>query len=184
MTCIAGLVDGSDIWIGGDSACVNGWNLTVCRDPKVFQRGEFLFGATSSFRMMQLIQYSLKIVPQKARQSMDAYLRTVFVDALRECLSGGGYATKKNEVETAGTFLVGYRGRLFRVDSDYQVLESRDAYNAVGCGSNYALGALHATKGAQAKSRILTALRAAERMSAGVRGPFTVRVLRRSATET
>ncbi len=174
MTCIAGLVDGRNVWIGGDSAGVAGLSLTVRRDPKVFRRGEFLFGATSSFRMIQLIQYSLDAPPQKTRQSVDAYLRTVFIDALRKCLSEGGYARKKDEAETAGTFLMGYRGRLFRVGNDYQVGEARDQYSAVGCGSDYALGSLYSTKGLP-KGRILTALRAAEHMSAGVRGPFVVR---------
>lgn len=176
MTCIAGLVDGRNVWIGGDSAGVSGLSLTVRRDPKVFRRGEFLFGATSSFRMIQLIQYSLDVPQKKMRQSADAYLRTVFVDALRKCLSEGGYAKKKDDVETAGTFLMGYSGRLFEIDDDYQVGETRDQYNAVGCGRDYALGSLYSTKGSP-KGRILTALRAAERMSTGVRGPFLVRKL-------
>jgi len=38
--------------------------------------------------------------------------------------------------EAGGTFLVGYRGRLFRVDSDYQVGESVNNYCAVGCGAD------------------------------------------------
>ena len=176
MTCIVGLVDGRNVWIGGDSAGVAGRSLTVRRDPKVFRRGDFLFGATSSFRMIQLIQYSLDVPQKKTRQCVDAYLRTVFINALRKCLSEGGYAIKKDGAETAGTFLMGYRSRLFEVDSDYQVGESHDPYSAVGCGSDYALGSLYSTKGAP-RGRMLTALRAAENMSTGVRGPFLVRTL-------
>lgn len=176
LTCIAGLVDGRDVWIGGDSAGVAGGELTVRRDAKVFRRGEFLFGATSSFRMMQLIQYSLEVPSQSGKQSVDAYLRTTFVDALRECLSKGGFARTKDGAELGGTFLMGYRGRLFKVGPDYQVGESRDPYDAAGCGSSCALGALFASKG-KPRERILTSLRAAERMHANVRGPFVVRTL-------
>ena len=81
----------------------------------------------------------------------------------------------KNEVETGGVWLVGYRGRLFYVGDDYQVGEYACGFGAVGCGEGYALGALFALhNGGKPKKRIMIALRAAEYFSAGVRGPFRV----------
>ena len=54
------------------------------------------------------------------------------------------------------------------------VAEAADGYAAVGCGDRLALGALFATAGTGLKPRrrVLRALAAAERFSAGVRGPF------------
>jgi hypothetical protein len=61
------------------------------------------------------------------------------------------------------------------VFSDYQVAESVLDYEAVGCGTDIAMGSLHATgehTTMYAVQRIKAALEAAEEFSAGVRGPF------------
>ena len=174
MTCIAALVHKGTVYMGGDSAGVGSWSLTVRADEKVFKRGPFLMGFTTSFRMGQLLRYSLDAPKQKDGQDTYAFMVTDFIDAVRKCLKDGGYAKKDNEVESGGTFLVGYRGRIFKVDSDYQVGEAADGFDAAGCGCEIASGALYATSRQAPRRRIETALAAAERLCAGVRGPFTV----------
>lgn len=175
MTAIAGFVQDGHVWIGGDSAGVGGhYSLTLRADQKVFRNGEFLFGFTSSFRMGQLLRYSLTPPKQKEEQDVFSFMVNDFTNAVRECLKAGGYATKKEEVETGGIFLVGYRGRLFRVDSDYQVGESLDGYDACGCGEAVLQGALFAARDVKDELRMRIALEAAEHHSAGVRGPFHV----------
>jgi hypothetical protein len=49
MTAIVGITDGSTVFIGGDSAGSNSYNLTVRKDTKVFRAGEFVIGFTTSF---------------------------------------------------------------------------------------------------------------------------------------
>jgi ATP-dependent protease HslVU (ClpYQ) peptidase subunit len=172
MTAIVGLVHRRTVYIGGDSAGASGWSLTVRADSKVFHNGGYLFGFTTSFRMGQLIRYALK--PPKPAGELERFMATKFIDALRDCLKDGGWARKEAEREEGGTFLVGIKGRLFTVHEDYQVAEAADGYAAVGCGDEIALGALFATAGTRMppERRVETALRAAERFSAGVRGPF------------
>lgn len=58
--------------------------------------------------------------------------------------------------------------------SDYQVGEARDGFDAVGCGSEAARGALFATRNLKPEARVRLSLRAAERCNAGVQGPFLV----------
>jgi ATP-dependent protease HslVU (ClpYQ) peptidase subunit len=89
-------------------------------------------------------------------------------------LKKGGFAKKESEVETGGVFLVGYAGRLFKIEGDYQVAETSDGYFACGCGESYALGALYATKKLKPRDRIRIALQAAESHSSGVRAPFHI----------
>lgn len=186
MTCIAGLVgDDGKVYIGGDSAGVSGWSITPRADAKVFKRGEWAFGFTSSFRMGQLIRYSLELPkpPHRARD-LDRWLATTFVDALRHTLREGGLAEIKYEVETGGTFLMGLRGRLFVVDGDYQVGESRLGFAAVGCGRDEARGALYAlgkvsgTRGLCApihpRKQVRMALEATAAQNGGVCAPFVV----------
>jgi ATP-dependent protease HslVU (ClpYQ) peptidase subunit len=172
MTCIAGVVDGGTVWIGGDSAGVGGYDLTVRSDQKVFRNGPMIFGFTSSFRMGQLLRWALTVPDHDPRVEPEKYMTTVFVDAVRECLKARGFAKCENQVETGGTFLVGYKGQLFHVDDDYQVGIPADGFYAVGCGGDIARGALFATDHLPGDERIRKALAAAERCSAGVRGPF------------
>lgn len=174
MTCIVGIVHKGAVYLGGDSAGVGGLFLHVREDRKVFEKDGFVFGFTSSFRMGQLLQHSFVAPPARPSDEPFAYMCTAFVDAVRACLKAGGYAKKDSEVESGGTFLVGYAGRLFRVESDYQVAETVDGYDAVGCGAEVALGSLFTSKSASPAKRIETALEAAHNFSAGVRPPFHV----------
>jgi ATP-dependent protease HslVU (ClpYQ) peptidase subunit len=174
MTCIVGVAHKGGVTIGGDSAGVGGLSLTVRKDPKVFRNGPCLIGFTSSFRMGQLLRFRLKVPDHPKGLPAYDWMATTFVDAVRDCLKAGGFAKKDNEAETGGVFLVGYRGRLYFVGDDYQVGVAAGGVDAVGCGWEIARGALYATRGQEPKSRVLTALRAAEAYSAGVRGPFVV----------
>lgn len=175
MTCIAGVVAKGRVYLGGDSAGVGGYELTVRSDVKVFSNGPFLIGFTSSYRMGQLLQHAFSPPPPPRKPgALGRYMVVDFVDAVRAALKDKGWATKQSEQELGGTFLVGVAGHLFRLEADYQVGEARDGYDAVGCGSEAARGALFASWHLKPESRVRMALRAAERLSAGVRGPFRV----------
>ena len=181
MTCIVGIVHADGVTLGGDSAGVAGLDLSVRRDAKVFAiaDGQMVLGFTSSFRMGDLLRYRLTLPRMHQGDSVDAYMRTSFIDAVRDCLKQGGHTRIDNGQEAGGTFLVGYAGRLFRVEADMQVGEAAADYDACGCGQSFALGALHALAGGhkiqggfQAEPMLRAALGAAEQFSAGVRGPF------------
>lgn len=174
MTCIVGLVHEARVYIGGDSAAVSGWDLTVRADAKVFKRGPFVMGFTTSFRMGQLLRYRLEIPKRPEGMALDEYMATLFVDASRQCLKDGGQAKRENEVEEGGSFLVGHEGRLFHVAADYQVGEAVDGFTAVGTGADSARGSLFASSLRRPRPRVEQALAAAERFNAAVRGPFTV----------
>ncbi len=181
MTCIVGIADNGNVYIGGDSAGVAGYDLTVRADEKVFRNDEFLFGFTTSFRMGQLLRFAFH-PPERSEKMTDDYkfLVTTFMDAVRECLKKGGYAKEKEGTEWGGTFLLGYRGKLYCVYDDYQVSAAAMSFNACGCGAQIALGSLWSTMGMSMFdpiARLEIALSAAERFSAGVRGPFVTAVL-------
>lgn len=175
MTCIVGIVRNGTVHMGADSLGVNGYLGKVQRkDPKVFINGEFLFGFTSSFRMGQLLAHAF--TPPKRHADVDVYkfLVTDFINGVRTCLKDGSYTKVRDSVEIGGTFLLGYAGRLFRVESDFQVGEPADGFDACGCGEELALGAMLArSKDDVPATDILRAgLEAAEHFSAGVSAPF------------
>jgi hypothetical protein len=173
MTCIVGLVDGNNIWMGGDSAGVGGYDLRVRADEKVFIKDKFIMGFTSSFRMGQILRYKLVIPPYYPEVDIWKYMVEDFIDAVRKCFKESGYMKTKDAVEEGGTFLVGFRGTLFEVEDDLQVGVIVAPYNACGCGRSYALGSLATSKGSP-EDRIQKALEVAEEFSAGVRKPFHI----------
>lgn len=178
MTCIVGLEhDNGMVSIGGDSAGVNNsLDIRIRTDEKVFINGPMIFGFTSSFRMGQLLRYSLTIPEQLPSQTDDyKFMCSTFIDAVRTCLKSGGYARTKDGEDIGGFFLVGYRGKLYSVASDFQVGKSLTTFDATGCGEAYAMGALAAGDVTlSAKERIERALEIASKFSAGVAPPFFV----------
>ena len=175
MTCIVGIVEKGAIYLGADSASCDGSELMVRADRKVFAKNGFVYGFTSSFRMGQLIRYVFAAPLMTPDADVMGYMVGAYIPALRECFRDGGYSRRANEEDIGGTFLVGYRGRLFEVENDFQVGETTSGYNAVGSGKRPALGAMFAsTSNTDPASRILLALQAAEQFTTSVRGPFEI----------
>lgn len=184
MTCIVGIETSDGVIIGGDSAGTGGYSQTIRADQKVWNCGEndeWVYGFTSSFRMGQLLRYTLTAplsryeVDRDDQEAQYKWMSTDFIDAVRKCLKSGGYAKIDSGVEEGGCFLVGWRGTLYVIESDFQVGRSVDGFNAVGSGQDLALGALHATrqpKDMPAAERVSMALDAAATYNAAVAEPF------------
>jgi hypothetical protein len=178
MTCIVGMIDNGKVTIGADSAGVSGLDITIRKDPKVFINGEFVIGCTSSFRMIQLLQFSLTVPKQTAEQDDFEFMCTTFIDSVRKCFKKGGYLQKYTDGDDkGGSFLVGYNGRLYRIDDDFQVGESMNDYDSVGCGEEYAKGSLCTTEDMELSitERIEKALYVASQKSGGVSPPFILK---------
>ena len=174
MTCIIGLETPDGVIMGGDSGSSNGYDHSATRLKKVFRRGSFLIGYTTSFRMGQILQYNLDVARQTKKQDDLEYLATSFIDAVRDCLKAGGFKKVENEQESGGTFLVGYKGKVYQVNADFQVNSSRDGFSAVGCGEDFAKGAMFCNDTLSPRKRIKKALKAAEHFSNGVYGPYHI----------
>ena len=177
MTAIVGVAHNGRVWIGGDSAGVSGWTIRTRADSKVFVKAGVAFGIAGSFRGGQLLRSSL-VLPERADEvELFDYMVTVFVDAVRECFKAGGHAIKTNEEESTETvFLVGIEGRLFSIHIDYQVAETVDGYDAMGCGRELAYGSLHTSTALKMtpKARVRAALKAASYGNGGVCPPFAI----------
>lgn len=178
VTCIVALKAKKgtchQVVMAGDSAGVSHLDVTVRKDSKVFRNGEFLIGYTDSFRMGQLLRFKFRPPPPVKRKDLFEYMCTLFVDEVRRTLKEGGFSEIDNNVEQGGNFLVGFRGRVFEVASDFQVGEAALDFAAIGCGDSYALGALAASALTDPEERVLQALAVAEKFSGGVRAPFLV----------
>lgn len=154
------------------NVCVHG----VRKDPKLTEVGEYVIGFTTSFRMGQLIIYST--LPTCTDTDLHRFMATDFVNHIRKIAKENGALTTHNGVEFLGTFIVGVRGRLFVVESDFGVSEPACGYTAVGCGGVCAIGCLYATQGQAPHQRLIQALSAATAHTAGVLPPYLIRCTR------
>lgn len=178
MTCIVGCINRRDgnVIIGGDTAASNGEFIEGRLDTKVFKRGDFIFGCTTSFRMIQILRFNLKI-PEIDGKEIYEYMCTDFIESVRKCFEEFGFIERSlSSGDRGGTFLVGYKNKLFKIEGDFQVGVVMDEYTAVGSGYLVALGCLYANHGRDIDSftKVDMALKASEKYSLGVRGPFII----------
>jgi len=176
MTCIVGVAEKGKVYIGGDSAGVSGNDIRIRADEKVFRNGDFIFGFTSSFRMGQILRYNFK-PPKRAEGITDEeYLHRDFISAVIKILKTYEYAELENNIVKGGVFLFGYKGKIYYVGEDFQIGTYMNKYESVGCGKQYASGALYALEKYELKVevKIKIALEAAETFSTGVRRPFKI----------
>jgi len=178
MTCVVGLVQKGRVYIGVDSSSVQGWTRRASNVSKVFRRGPFLVGYTTSFRMGQLLEHHLVVPKQLPRQGDMTYMVTEFIESARKLLKEKGFAKVEANNEKGGQFLVGYRGHLYSIESDFQVGELADGYDSIGSGSEFALGAMAALQGRPPTRRIRRALEIAAHFNMGVCPPFIVKSIR------
>lgn len=179
MTCIVAVVDNvnKQVCMGGDSCGSGGNSWATYSNPKVFIVEEFVFGGAGSFRMLDLLSHSFSSPPRPEGKSDDAFMRTNFINAIKECFTDGGIMKDEDGVLSfdGSDFLVGYRGKLYHVQADFSVLNCKEWGYAIGSGEEAARGSLWTTQATEnPEERVQLALRAAEEVVSSVRGPFTI----------
>ncbi len=181
MTCIVGLVDDDKVYLGADSFIGSCHSWKDNGGHKLFRlKDDFIIGCTSSYRMIDLLTYKLHewdglhLVPNPVE-----WMKTVFINKVKDLFKDEGFAVVENNVEEGGFFLVGFRGKLFAIASDYCVIDQTRTGEAMGSGNDAALGSLYTTKNWRMKpeNRVRIALEAAEAVVPTVRRPFNIEIL-------
>ena len=178
MTCIVGMLDKKNnrVVMGADSCGSNGSFKTNRKDVKMFKNDKFLFGCTSSYRMIQLLHYKFK-PPEINGKEIHSYLCTDFVDEIIKCFEDNGFMQEyTNKQIKGGTFLVAYENRLFNIEDDFQVSENECGYDSCGSGDVYAYGCLYGLSDIDmsVEDKVIKALETAENFSTTVSSPFTI----------
>jgi len=189
MTCIVAIKHNDTISMACDSAAVgfdgtdyNG-NIFHSTMQKVFVKKKFILGCTSSFKMIQILQYHFipPVFDEEKYKSEDPvfeYLIKEFIVKLKECFSENGFLKHAdNGSEYFGEFLLGFKNRIFAIYEDLTIMETSYNYAACGCGMNLALGSLYSTQHLNTNDRLKLALEAAQEFNTGVREPFIFKTL-------
>jgi len=183
MSCVVACIDDyRKVYMGCDSAGIDAEQLDirVRKDEKIFIKGNMIFGYVHSFRMGQLLRYTFKVPEHPEGMDDYEYFCTLFINEIINCFKENDFIRVLNEGEIYfnGSFMVGYRGKIFLIDPDFQVGIEEKRYAAMGCGDSYAMGAFSAIEylnfDISANKRVELALNAAAEFSAGVRPPFLI----------
>ena len=178
MTCIAGIVEKNTVWIGGDSAVSSSYLTDIKSDPKVaIYDDRFIIGTAGSVRVGNLLKYAISIAKPRIEQDTHSYMNVDFIDDLRGLLRRNGCLESESGIDSMDCHaLIGYKGKLYSLNSDFGLVEYARGYCAAGSGMDIALGSLHATAKTKMKpkERITKALQAASDLTPYVSPPFTV----------
>lgn len=175
--------------MGADSLSNNGYSKSTEMSPKVFRNDIFdnvLIGGTTSFRHLDLLRYSSLFDELDWYRNIEIdhkYMVTKFIPKVMKLFREG--IISDPETERGGSFIVAIPGRLFKIQTDYSVLEPRSDICAVGSGEAIAMGSLITTRDMDMspQDRIIKALEAAEEFSVSVRRPFRVLCTDKSVEE-
>lgn len=186
MTCIVGVSKEGSVWLGGDRAAVDGGlNRTIIGDPKVFLRGELGIGVCGLPKVMDAVAHVITLPRQRSGEAR-TFLVGELVPALRaglkelDCTSEEqGYGTCFN-----GAMLLAYRGEVYTLEGNFQLVKGTRGYASVGSGAELARGSLAETwRLDNPRRRVLAALKAAADGNAGVAPPFDVVVVGKERPE-
>ena len=170
MTIIVAVKHPNGVTLGADKLGVRNLDKINRKDPKVFVAHGIKYGFTSSFRMGQILRYHNEDVGPVISPDPMRYIVTKLVPMWRSILKEHGYVRFNNGEESGGVFIIALEGRIFTIESDFQVAEAQDDFAAVGCGESFALGALKNNGHLDTKERVKQAIETACYFSAGCGG--------------
>lgn len=172
MTCITGIAKDGVVYIGGERGLSDGSSIISLDTPKIYIRGEWIFGYAGSTGIGQIMQI-IDLPELEGDDDPFMLLRMDIVDSFKLMIDQQGITMNEdNEAE----ILIGCRGRLFEFSpSDSSVAEIKET--SVGSGGNFALGSLYTTSTYEVATpiyRITTAIEAAIRFSPSCQGEIDI----------
>ena len=170
MTCIVGIADGSNVYMGGDRGASDEHTIVSIAQPKVKVNGLWIHGYSGSLGNGQLLDFIN--FPATLKKTDDPYkiIKFDIVPQIKALMESHG-SIKDDD---ATDYLIGCKGRLFELSSeDWGVAEVEQI--SIGSGNNYALGSLYSTIEIDNPIvRITIALNAAITYSPTCQGPCDV----------
>jgi ATP-dependent protease HslVU (ClpYQ) peptidase subunit len=153
---------------------------------KVAENGRYLLGAAGDVRAINILHHAFTPPTPSfstAGPKLDQFITQKFIPALRECFEMTGYASPDNDsknhiAEHESTIVVVINACIYIIDGDYSWTSDKTGIYAVGTGSSYALGALHAMTGGRelsiikAKNAVTKSLSIASKFDPYTGAPF------------
>ena len=151
MTCIAAIVKDGKSYMAGERAVTDDAHLAKLDIPKIWKSGDYLFGYCGTLEG-QIIQNNFK--PPLVEGNIDKFMRGKFLESLKQFYDKWDMPREK---ESQLSLLICVKGKMFEHEAETLTMISYDShFHAIGSGSAYALGSLHATQNYKDPKRRLT----------------------------
>jgi ATP-dependent HslUV protease, peptidase subunit HslV len=180
MTCIIGIIDKENIFMGCDSRLSGGTNFVYNTNrSKLFKVKDFIIGIAGNVRYLNIIENNLYPRHHDYDLISMKYMCNEFTEDVRKCLEDNKYSKELDKISSVpdnNTMLIGYRNKLYGMTGDYAIVEYPDFY-AIGSGSDFALGSLHTTAffvDLSPTQRITKALESACKFDSACSEPFFI----------
>ena len=176
MTCVVAIVDeDKNIHMGSDGLASDSHSQTIITDPKFFFVGEMLIGFAGSFRSAQVLQYQAFLPDRTELQEDLEYLIGSFIPAVRDVFAANGLYNVHDGAEIfEGEFLIGYRGKIYKMQNDFSLIHAVDDFAAIGAGGEVGNAVMYATNQMQLTcyERLALALESSAYQISTVKAPF------------
>lgn len=177
MSCIVAIEENNKVYMAGDTLGSSDDYKVSLLNSKVFLVGEYAIGFTGSYRIGDLLRDGWSPPEMDSTMTIREHMVRVFIPSMRALFKENGVDIKAmDQSDSTGesTFLIGFKGTLFIIDTDYSVQQPRSKYTAEGAGFKFALGSLFGTElMANPVDRLDLALKATAEYSQSVAPPFT-----------
>lgn len=184
MTCIVGMERNGSIYMGADSCASSGNYNQVVKD-KIFEKDGYMMGIAGRVRMCSFLRYCFSPPQIPKKKDITEFMATTFTRKLRKDLCNEGFLEIEDNVQSLveSVCMIGARGKLFQINTDFSIQESEDNFMTIGSGRQAAKGAYYALKayvesGGDHMDDLLCipllrlTLEAAEKTDMHVRSPF------------
>lgn len=182
MTLVIGLKDKGKVWFGADSfssSSFYGINTTINKVFKSKGCDRLMIGICGSHRQADILEFNELIdkVDVLENKNIDrGYMVTKVVPKVSSLFKAGGCEGVDSGEVYGGTFLFAVNDDLFKMQSDYSIITSKNDYMCIGSGMYHADGSMETTKDMDMspQDRIRLALESTEHHQLNVRRPFVI----------
>jgi hypothetical protein len=170
VTLIIAVKTSDGVIIQGDKNGFSGWGEVSRRhDAKVFIKGAWGIGFTTSYRMGQILRD--KLTGDIAKGGMEAAAFALVEEARAE-LEKNHYSKLENNQAEGGTWIATEGSHIICIQDDYAYNVVADDYCCVGCGARYASAIMEYTKKEDALTRLDAAYKITIRLNTFVGGGY------------
>lgn len=165
MTCLVGIADAGQVWLGWDSRSTGSREFSAPLTPKGWRAGGYLVAGAGNgawFAILRAVKW-----PAVASAAWPLELPRALLQAAQGL--GLTLPNEEDDSATSGSALLAGAGCLWYFDSDLDVGQHREI--CAGSGEAVARGVLHVLRG-RPRQRILKALEASAATVADVGPPF------------
>lgn len=175
MTCIVGIGQNGVSWLGGDSAATAGdLSKRIIGESKVFVKKNVAFGIAGSPKIHNALMHTSNFEMLSLKGTHDEVVHNRLIPVIKKTLDEFDCLVGDNRGNFEGSIIIGLKGKIYRVEANFQVFICKENFDSIGSGSDIAMGSLYATRKLHPKKRILSALEASADNNAGVCAPFSI----------